>query len=331
MRRFLLFVSLSTAIAIGGWLLYHRSEIHQPGDVLRLAGQQLQRWGGTSAEFAGWRQRQTGLIRIASFNARNLNAEKTSDPRVGPLLADIIRQFDVVAVQEVDTADRFLLKRFLKEVNRTGRQFRYVMSQRPDRNSPPQQSAIFYDSSAVALDHLQYYNVNDPDNLVKREPLVAWFRTLAGDKSFTFTLVNVQLEPQSGTNEMSQINQIFRAVRNDGRNEDDVILAGCFGVDSAKLDQLAIAQGLQAVNREHATNTQSSSQFDNLMIDPLATSEFTGDTGVFDFLKQYNLTLAEALVISSHLPVWAEFTVHETGAHEQVAGSRNTLPLAHSR
>ncbi len=328
MRRSLLFVFLIAAIFLGGWLLYHRNEITRPGDVLRLAGEQLQRWGGTSADFAGWRQRRTGLIRIGSFNARNLDAAKTGNPKTGPLLAEIVRQFDVLAVQEVDTSDRFLLKRFLKEINRTGRQFRYVMGQRPDRGSPLQQSAIFYDSATVTLDQHQYYTVNDPDNLVRREPLVAWFRTLSGDKSFTFTLVNVQLEPQAEGNEMLQINQIFRAVRNDGRNEDDVILAGCFGVDSNQLNQLAIAQGLQAVNREHATDTRSSSQFDNLMIDPLATSEFTGDTGVYDFLKQYNLTLAEALAVSSHLPVWAEFTVHETGAHEQVAGNPMLPPLA---
>ena len=42
-----------------------------------------------------------------------------------------------------------------------------------------------------------------------------------------------------------------------------------------------------------------------------ATVEFTGRGGVFDFLRHYNLRIDDALNISDHLPVWAEFSIFE--------------------
>jgi hypothetical protein len=59
------------------------------------------------------------------------------------------------------------------------------------------------------------------------------------------------------------------------------------------------------------TNVQLTRQSDNLLIHPLATTEFTGSASVFDFLKAFNLTVEQASTISDHLPVWAEFSVIE--------------------
>ena len=50
-----------------------------------------------------------------------------------------------------------------------------------------------------------------------------------------------------------------------------------------------------------------------------ATVEFTGRGGVFDFLREYNLTLAQALEVSDRLPVWAEFSIYEGGQFGRVA------------
>jgi hypothetical protein len=44
-----------------------------------------------------------------------------------------------------------------------------------------------------------------------------------------------------------------------------------------------------------------------------ATQEFTGRGGVFDLIREYNLTVDEALEVSDHLPVWAEFSIYEGG------------------
>ena len=50
-----------------------------------------------------------------------------------------------------------------------------------------------------------------------------------------------------------------------------------------------------------------------MLIDTATTSEYLGRSGIFDFLRIYKLTLTEAEAVTSHLPVYAEFTATEGG------------------
>jgi hypothetical protein len=60
-------------------------------------------------------------------------------------------------------------------------------------------------------------------------------------------------------------------------------------------------------------------QIDNLVIDTKSTIEFTGRSGVFDFLREFNLNIPQSLEVSEHLPIWAEFFVEEGRASGLVA------------
>ncbi|NQU24306.1 MAG: hypothetical protein HQ567_23740 [Candidatus Nealsonbacteria bacterium] len=40
--------------------------------------------------------------------------------------------------------------------------------------------------------------------------------------------------------------------------------------------------------------------------------EHTGTCGVFDLMAEFGLSVDEALEVSDHLPVWAEFSVRES-------------------
>ena len=321
MRRLLFTFGLLGFLILGGWLLYHKDQVRGPGDLFRLMGQQISKLsGGATPRFAPWRGHAENVIRIASFNADRFNESKMKDIQIASIMTDIIRQFDVIAIQEINTADPFAMKRFLRRLNSTGRDFRIIPGVPIAGTAADLQSAILYDASTVILEDGQYYHVDDPDNVIARDPLVAWFRTnTEGSAAFTFSLVNVHFDPVNSTNETPQISQIFRVVRNDGRSEDDVILAGDFGMGASQLANVASSQGLQPINGDRSTDTQSSVQLDNFMIDPLATSEFTGETGVYDFMKVYNLTLEQALRVSDHLPIWAEFEVFENESKGQFA------------
>ena len=54
------------------------------------------------------------------------------------------------------------------------------------------------------------------------------------------------------------------------------------------------------------TNTRRTKTYDNLLFSSAKTTEYTGD-GVFDMERTRN-HLAEALRVSDHMPVWAEFS-----------------------
>ena len=112
---------------------------------------------------------------------------------------------------------------------------------------------------------------------------------------------------------MDAILSAYRAVRDDGRGEDDVILLGDFDADDQQLTALTEALHVTPALRRTPTNTLGDRQSDNILYSR-AAAEFTGRAGVLDLIRQYNLTVEEALVISDHMPIWAEFIAAEATA-----------------
>ncbi len=330
MRRLFVSILLVIAIIIGGWALYHKEHIGNVDDFFRLAKSQLNSLASGNTNFASWSRPERNTVRVASFNIQVFGNKKASQPEIMATLAEIIREFDIVAIQEIRSTDKTLLSRFVDQVNSNGRNFRYVISERLGRSNQREQYAYIFDMDTVQLDGAQSYTIHDPDDLLRREPLVASFRTTraAHDKAFTFTLVNLHLDSRSPQRELVHLNQIFRAIRNDGRGEDDVIIVGDFNIDSqgiANATEQTGLTGLISVN----TNTRANQQYDNIIIDSRATTEFTGRAGVFDFLKHYNLSLDQALDVSDHLPVWAEFSLEEGGLNNLVAEEPSTARNLH--
>lgn len=273
----------------------------------------------------------TNVIRIASFKL-NPEVTQSQDGFSLELLADICRRYDAIAFQEISKANNNWLVRLTDRMNAMGAQGTTARQQPPaqddkqvkrtdyfyvsdsDRNRGHQtQSAIVFNRSTLMLDQSQWYTVNDPDNLLTREPIVAWFRArgAAPDRALTFTLVNLDLDAAQPEQELANLGKLFRAIRNDGRGEDDVLIVGDFHAGDQALQPIRKRDGLTWVVSNRPTDTKHQSQFDNLVFSEAATVEFTGRGGVFDFLRHYNLGLEQALQISEHVPVWAEFSIFE--------------------
>jgi hypothetical protein len=65
--------------------------------------------------------------------------------------------------------------------------------------------------------------------------------------------------------------------------------------------------------------------YDNLIFQSQATSEFTGRWGVYDLQRVYGLSREEALKVSDHLPVWAEFGIWEGASQGRYANRPKDL------
>ncbi|MEX0713328.1 MAG: endonuclease/exonuclease/phosphatase family protein [Pirellulales bacterium] len=260
-------------------------------------------------------------IRIASFNIQVFGESKLANSAAVQVLVEVIRRFDVVAVQEIRAKRQDLLPRFVELINAGGGRYDYVIGPRLGRTSSKEQYAFIYNSARVECDRDSVYTVDDPDDLVHREPLVAAFRVRGppADQAFTFTLVNIHTDPDEVHTELAMLDDVYRAVRDDGRREDDVILLGDLNADDRHLGELAqlpyIAWAVSGV----PTNTRGTKLYDNIIFDARATTEFTGNAGVLDLLREFNLTIDQALAVSDHLPIWAEFDVYEGGASGRVA------------
>ena len=119
--------------------------------------------------------------------------------------------------------------------------------------------------------------------------------------------------------ELDALDDVFVNVQRDGSGEDDVILLGDLNVDERHLGELGRLPNIAHAIAEVKTNTRRTKSYDNIVLDARATTEYTGRSGVFDLMAEFGLTVDQALEVSDHMPVWAEFSVFESGSGAVIA------------
>ncbi len=256
----------------------------------------------------------TRRIRVASWALGGFGKQKANKPYVMGLLARVVRTFDVVAIQQITGTERDLLPRIVEHVNRTGRRYDYLIGPPAARDSnpygPAEQLAFLFDTERVVTDRSQFYTVADPGNLFTHDPIVGWFRAADGkpDRAWTFSVINVRVELEAAASEVAALPSVLNAVLNDGRYEDDCILAGLFQADDAYLVPTIGEQTVTAVVEATPTDIFGKHQVSNLLLTTNPTTEYLGTGGVVNFLRIHNLTLAECEELTPHLPIYAEFS-----------------------
>ena len=264
-------------------------------------------------------------IRIASFNLSGWGDAHRDRPAVTDMLVRLISQFDVIALQDIRTRRDDLLPNLMIELNRGGRAFDFMIGPRIGRGDSFEQLAFVFDTDRIETDRFQLYSVADPDDLMAREPLVGWFRTkqVNSREAFTFSLVNMHIDSNLALTELPALPNLVEAIYNDGRGEDDIILAGDFspaGAHAAFFTSGLFRSAIEGI----ATTTRGTHLTDNIAMPVMGSTEYMGRAGAVDFLRQFNLGIEQALSVSEHLPIWAEFSIVEGGRPGQVAG--NLMP-----
>ena len=314
MRKFF-YVALLAAALGGSWYAFSHYEVRG----LRNLALRPRDTNATADGPAGFLEPEPlehrGTIRIATFQLGALDERKVVNPAVAGGLAQISRQFDLLAIQDIQARNQGVLMAFVEAINSTGRHYDFVTAPTVGREPVHQYSAFIFDQATIEVDRATVAAVVDPAHKFRRPPLVASFRARGPDPSeaFTFTLINVQTDVQQAADELDALADVFRAVRDDGRGEDDIILLGNLGADENHLGRLgkvphitpAVAAGSASVGGVRLT--------DNLLFDRRATVEFTGRSGVVDLVREGILSPRDAAELSDHLPVWAEFSVYEGG------------------
>ena len=92
--------------------------------------------------------------------------------------------------------------------------------------------------------------------------------------------------------ELDALAEVYRVVRRAGGDEDDVIMLGDFNADDAHLGRLGQIPGITPLIRGVFTNTRQNELYDNIIIHQPSTTEYAGRSGVFDVMRQFNITLA---------------------------------------
>jgi endonuclease/exonuclease/phosphatase family metal-dependent hydrolase len=229
------------------------------------------------------------------------------------VLAEVVRRFDLVAIQEIRSVDDTIMPQFVAWINSTGVSYDFVIGPRLGRSNSKEQYAFVFDTTRIEVDPRSIYTVPDPQDLLHREPMAARFRArgVPPSQAFTFTLVNIHTDPDETSTELDALAQVFVGVQQNGVGEDDVILLGDLNVDENRMGDLGRLPGIAWVVSGVPTNTRGTKTYDNIVFDRRTTIEFTGRWGVLDLMREFSLTMEQALEVSDHLPVWAEFSVYE--------------------
>lgn len=255
-------------------------------------------------------------FRLMVWDVTPLDRVKVAEPGILQAIATLVRQFDMAVLVGVDLRDKAVLAHLMDEVQKGSEYYNFVTVPEPLRLSVVRGSVMIFDVRALEVDRGTVRVIEDPQRRFRTPPLMAAFRTrgVPPEQAFTFSLVAVRIDPFSVEEELDLIDDVFRVVRDDGRGEDDVIVAGSFAVGERVLRAALRNPDAACVNADLPTNVTGTECSINIAFDARATTECTGRHGVLDLMRQFRLTAAQAQQVSLHLPVWAEFSVYEGGS-----------------
>jgi endonuclease/exonuclease/phosphatase family metal-dependent hydrolase len=257
-------------------------------------------------------------MKIATWNLRNLGPRTPVDLR-----ARVLRDFDFVGVQEVDSL--IGLEHLVAELTHvSGVVWQSVDSGREvGKGGASEFYAFLYKTDLVEpIATMARGIVADPDDRFAREPFYASFR--AGHFDFTAITVHITWgkDRSKRGDEVSDLAGVFDTLQKFDKHEHDIMLMGDFNTDGPwqpawkALRALGVTPVL-ADGHTTLSGTQGkeyASFYDNIWLDVKATREFDGQSGFVPYHTQLfpadpapNITARK--LVSDHLPVWAEFNI----------------------
>jgi len=272
-----------------------------------------------------------GSITVASFNIQIFGVSKAGNTEVMDILALTIRNFDLVAIQEIRDASETAIYDLLTRVNETGKTYAVIVGPRVGRTSSKEQYAYIYDTAVLELLPGDYTydddgDGNDSNDLddgtlhpgtdeFEREPYAARFKVQGAP--FDFTLVNIHTKPDDAVAEIAYLNNVFTDVANH-ISESDIIILGDFNADGSYYNEEDLYTDFPPGNyisiignSLDTTEAVSDNTYDRIIATKSLTSDFTGSAGVyrFDTLYDFSSPTLEPNDVSDHYPVYAEFFI----------------------
>jgi endonuclease/exonuclease/phosphatase family metal-dependent hydrolase len=251
-------------------------------------------------------------IRIGAFNVQVFGTAKVSKPEVMAVLADIIRTYDIIAIQEIRDSSQTALPALMGLVNSGGSQYQYVVSERLGRTSSKEQYAYVYNISTVQLiGDTHVYPEPEGTDPFHRQPYIAAFKAVDGN--YDAVVIVIHTDPDEATEEINSLTDVMNYSRMLYPDEGDFILMGDLNADGSYFKE-GSASGLDEyhwlIDDSQDTTTKSTNYtYDRIILSD--ASDLYGHFGVHRFDLEYNLTEEQTVAVSDHYPVFAEFLVRE--------------------
>ncbi|HKQ50385.1 MAG TPA: S1/P1 nuclease [Phycisphaerae bacterium] len=250
-------------------------------------------------------------IRIATFNIQVFGKTKAGKPQIMNVLTEIIRAYDLVAVQEIKDAQGQVPQKFLDSINGDGSQYAMIVSPRTglqdDDGDSQEQYGFYYNSTTIEpVGSPRLFNDSAADSF-QREPFMARFRAKSGNLSVV--LISIHTAPEQAVAEIEALHDVVEWAQMAYPDEDDFVVLGDFNASCnyasvAHLNPLAIRGDdyRWVVPDDADTNIAAAPcAYDRIVVTQGAFGDLTGNWGVDRAFTDKK--------VSDHWPVWVEFFV----------------------
>lgn len=252
-------------------------------------------------------------LRIGAFNVQVFGVSKASEPEVMDVLADVIRTYDIIGIQEIRDKSQTAFPELVDLVNSDGSAYEYVVSERLGRTSSKEQYAYIYNTETAVLKSDPYtYPEPTGTDPFHREPYIASFGSIIGD--FDATLITIHTDPDEATSEINSLDDVVDYAVSHSPYDKDVIVMGDFNADGSYFDEdggstLNSEEYTWVIGNDMDTTTKSTDYtYDRIVFTSSVGPYYTSESGVFRFDTEYGLTQDETEDVSDHYPVYAIFT-----------------------
>jgi endonuclease/exonuclease/phosphatase family metal-dependent hydrolase len=248
-------------------------------------------------------------LRIGAFNVQVFGTTKASKPEVMAVLADIIRTYDIIAIQEIRDSSQTALPQLVDLVNSDGSQYQYVVSERLGRTSSKEQYSYLYNSNTVQLvGNPQTYPEPEGTDPFHRQPYIAAFKATGGN--YDAVLMVIHTDPDEASEEINALDDVLNYSQKLYPDEGDFIIMGDLNADGSyfKEDTTSDLDGYYWLidDSEDTTTKATDYTYDRIILTD--TSDLYGQFGVFRYDLEYHLTEEQTVAVSDHYPVYAEFS-----------------------
>ena len=250
------------------------------------------------------------LLKVGSFNIQVFGQSKSAKTDVMNVLADIIRTYDIIAVQEIRDSSGTALDNLLRQVNSDGSSYAYLVSERLGRTSSKEQYAYVYNTRTVSPIGSAFTYPQTSD-IFHRTPYIASFKSNAGIFNATFAVIHT--DPDDAANEIKALYEVAEYAKGILPADEPVIIMGDYNADGRYFDEtsyvpLKSGDYLWIIGNEVDTTVASGDNTYDRIVSTRPNIFYTGDAGAFRFDETYNLSHEFAAEVSDHYPVYAYFS-----------------------
>jgi endonuclease/exonuclease/phosphatase family metal-dependent hydrolase len=244
-------------------------------------------------------------VTVAAFNIQVFGTSKASKDDVMEVLANISRNFDIIAVQEIRDSSQTALPALVDRINsHQGPKYNYTVGPRLGRTSSKEQYAYIY---REGIELLGNYTFNDSSDIFHREPYIARFRA----DGFDFVLIVLHTDPDETPEELDALPLVL-ADAETSYGEDDLVIIGDLNADCSYLKKsdnvsLRAEEYIWLIGDDEDTTTKSTDCAYDRVIIRNATVEDYIEAGIFRFDNEYGLNQSMTESVSDHYPVWVMF------------------------